>query len=96
MIWKLLLPVFLSLPSYAVAQVADSFQPTSGARILGNKTYTMTWSFLVPYTSCYGIEFQLPYMTPPSYTTTLDVQSRKHNEGKEWINTDFSKPFTQQ
>ena len=96
MIQKLLLSAFLFLPRYAVAQVADSFQPTSGARILGNETYTITWSFLVSYATCFGIEFQLPDMTPPYYTTALDVQSRKHNKGKKRINADFSKPFTQQ
>jgi len=76
MIQRLLLSAFFLFLSHAVA---DTFQPTSGERILGNVTYSMTWSLVVPHGQCLGITFYLPDMEPPDYTTAIYVESRKHN-----------------
>jgi hypothetical protein len=59
--------------------IADTFQPTPGERIPGNVTYSMTWSFNIPYGQCGGITFFLADMEPPDYTTAITVDSREHN-----------------
>jgi hypothetical protein len=74
MVQEFLFSIFSLLLGHAFA---DSLKPTSGERILANVTYQMTWNFVVPYQSCFGIAFSLADMVPPSYTTGLAVESRK-------------------
>jgi hypothetical protein len=94
MIQGLLFSTFSLLLSFAVAD--NSFKPTSGELILANETYTMTWSFALPSTSCYGIAFSLADEVPPSYTTGLAVSSRKSNQGIRRMKANFLKLITQQ
>lgn len=79
MIRELLLSIFSLFLSHAVGD--NSFKPTSGEIILANITYTLTWSFELPSTSCQGIAFSLADMDPPSYSTGIAVSSRKLNQG---------------
>src|SRR6266487_1605911 len=86
--------LFLVFPLFLSCAVADTFRPTKGEIILGNVTYEMTWSFDLPYTSCYGILFSLANMVPPSYTTGLGVRSRKFSRGISSVVPNFLKLIT--
>jgi hypothetical protein len=70
------------LPLLATTQALtaqdNSFRPSSGEQILANVTYFIQWSFVVPFTSCIGIEFDMADEVPPDYTTSITVVSRQY------------------
>src|SRR5215472_3084015 len=71
-----LIPLLVSAQSFSPQD--NTFRPTSGEQILANVTYFIQWTFVLPFPSCYGIDFSMADKNPPGYTRGFSVMSRKY------------------